>query len=558
MPGLRIDNFSGIVPRTGPTELEGNQAQIANNAKLTSLEIRPWRSPTLEYTPSGGSSVQTIYKFQGQTGTSPIWLEWNYDVDVVPGPVADLSEFRLYYTSSGFSPKKTNWALASSSGAGVAPFPNAYYEMGVPVPALGPTLSKAGTGAAPSEDRSYIYTYVTEFGTVAEESAPSPATLITGVNTSGDSVTISGFSAPPAGNYNFKYKRIYRSVIGATTASYLLVAEIPIATSSYTDTKTIAQLGTALQSLYYTPPPSTLQGIVTMPNGLLAGFTGNQVWFCEPYLPHAWPASYMLTTDYPIVGLGVFGNSLFVGTTRNPYMITGTTPSSMMQEKLPMVQPCVSKKSIVSDQYGVLYASPNGLASVAPGTQEVISNALYTRDEWQALNPSTMIGAVYNNMYFGFYQTTGGARSSIVILRGDNPPLATFDSNAKARFVESNTGNVYYLSAADNKIYSLDSSISGNTVFQWKSKKFLQPKPMTYASLQLHADYDYMTAHSGSYVTVNLYAEGTLVFTSNITGNLPVRLPSMTRSYIWEIELIGNVPVRRVAIATSVAELAGA
>jgi hypothetical protein len=557
MPGLRIDNFSGIVPRTGPTELEGNQAQIANNAKLTSLELRPWKSPTLAYTPAGGASVQTIYKFQGQTGTSPIWLEWNYDVDVVPGPVADLSEFRLYYTSSGFSPKKTNWALASSSGAGTAPYPNAQYEMGVPAPTGAPTLARAGTGTSPTEDRAYIYTYVTVFGSVSEESAPSPATNIT-VNTSGDPVTISGFASPPAGNYNFQYKRIYRSVIGSTTASYLLVAEIPIATSSYTDSKTTAQLGSALTSLYYTPPPSTLQGLVSMPNGMLAGFTGNQVWFCEPYLPHAWPSLYMMTTDYPIVGLGVFNNSLFVGTTRNPYMITGSTPSSMVQEKLPMVQPCISKKSIVSDQYGVLYASPNGLASVAPGTQEIISNALYTRDEWQALNPSTMIGAVYNNMYFGFYQLSGGTRNSIIILRGDNPPLATFDSSAKARFVESNTGIVYYLSATDNKIYSLDSSTSSNTVFQWKSKKFLQLRPTTFASLQLHADYVYMAANAGSYVTVKLYADGALVFTGDITDDQPVRLPAITRSYYWEIELVGNVPVRRIAIATSVAELAGA
>ena len=557
MPGLRIDNFSGIVPRTGPTELEGNQAQIANNAKLTSRELRPWKNATLVYTPSGGASVQTIYKFQGPSGTTPIWLEWNYDVDVVPGPVADLTEFRLYYTSSGFSPKKTNWSLASSNNAGTAPYPNAQYEMGVPAPTGAPTVTHTGAGSAPTEDRAYIYTYVTTFGSVSEESAPSPATNIT-VNSTGDSVTISGFSSPPAGNYNFQYKRIYRSIIGATTASYVLVAEIPIATSSYTDTKTAAQLGSSLTSLYFTPPPSTLQGIVAMPNGMLAGFTGNQIWFCEPYLPHAWPSPYMLTTEYPIVGLGVFNNSLFVGTTRNPYMITGSSPSSMAQEKLPMVQPCVSKKSIVSDQYGVLYASPNGLASVAPGTQEVISNALYTRDEWQALNPSTMIGAVYNNMYFGFYQATGGSRSSIIILRGDNPPLATFDSNAKAKYVESTTGIVYYLSATDNKIYSLDSSTTGNTVFQWKSKKFLQPKPLTFASLQLHADYVYMAANAGSYVTVNLYAEGTLVFSSNITSDQPVRLPAMTRSYYWEIELLGNVPVRRVAIATSVAEIAGA
>lgn len=554
MPGLRIDNFSGIVPRTGPTALEGNQAQIANNAKLTSLEIRPWRTPTLVYTPSGGASVQSIYKFTGPTGTTPIWLEFNFDVDVVPGPVADLTDYRLYYTSTGFAPRKTNWALASSNNAGTAPYPDNYYEMGVPAPTGAPSLSKAGTGTAPTEDRAYVYTHVTVFGAVSEESAPSPATNIT-VNTTGDAVTITGFSTPPSGNYNFQYRRIYRSIIGATTASYVLVAEIPIATSSYVDTKTVAQLGSSLTSLYFTPPPSTLQGIVAMPNGMLAGFTGNQVWFCEPYLPHAWPSTYMVTTEYPIVGLGVFGNSLFVGTTRNPYMITGTTPSSMAQEKLSLVQPCVSKKSIVSDQYGVLYSSPNGLVSISPGNQEVMSNALYTREEWQELNPSTMIGAVYNNMYFGFYQTVAGARKSIIILRGDNPPLATFDSTAKAKFVEPVTGTVFFLSAADNKIYSLDTNTAATTVFTWKSKKFIHNRPTTYAALQVHADYVYMAANPGSYLTINLYAEGQGVLTINMTGDDPVRIPTVTRSYYWEIEAVGNVPVRRITVATSVDEL---
>lgn len=553
MPALRLEQFTGIVPRTGPTLLEGNQAQIAKNVKLQSMELRPWRAPTLEYTPNH-TDAQTIYKFDSPDGSSYKWLEWTSDVDVVPGPVADLTEKRLYFTSSAFSPRKTNWLLATSSGAGVAPFPNAWYELGVPTPTTAPSLTVAGTGTAPVETRAYIYTYVTVFGTVSEESAPSPATTAN-VNYSGDSVVVGGFGSPPSGNYNFQYRRIYRSVIGASTTGYQLVAEIPIAYTSYTDTKTVDQLGVALPSLYFTPPPLGLQGLVAMPNGIMAGFVGNQVWFCEPYLPHAWPSNYMLTTEYPIVGLGVFGNTLFVGTTRNPYLITGTTPTSMAQEKLPMVQPCVSKRSITSDQFGVLYGSPNGLVSVAPGLLDVVSNALFTRDEWQAINPSSLIGAIYNNMYLGFYNV-GGTRNSFVLMRGDNPPLSNFDSAARAAFVSPSAGVLYVLSNTDNKIYSLDTSASTNTVYQWKSKKFLEPKPMSYAGLQVHADYDYMAAHSGSYVNVKIYADGVTVFDSNLTSNFPVRIAAV-KAYVWEIDVYGNVPVRRINIATSMAELAG-
>jgi hypothetical protein len=79
---------------------------------------------------------------------------------------------------------------------------------------------------------------------------------------------------------------------------------------------------------------------------------------------------------------------------------------------------------------------------------------------------------------------------------------------------------------------------------------------MTYASLQLHADWTYLVG--SNVATVSLIADGTTVYTQNITSDDPVRLPAMTRAYIWEIVLTGNIPIRRVAIATSVAELAGA
>lgn len=553
MTALRIDDFSGLVPRTGPTQLQGNQAQIAKNVKIQSMELRPWNGPTQVYYPSSGN-IGTIYKFAGETGLTPIWLTWLGDVDVVPGPIADLTEFRLYFTSSSFGPRKTNWAMASGNNAGVDPFPDAWYELGVPAPTTAPTVVAAGTGTAPIETRSYVFTYVTEFGVIAEESAPSPAATVT-ANYSGDSVTLTNLGTPISGNYNFKYRRIYRSVIGATTSAYQLVAEIPIATTSYVDTKSASALGITLESYYFTPPPASLRGLVSLPNGILAGFTGNQVWFCEPYRPHAWPSTYMITTEYPIVGLGVFGNTLFVGTTRNPYLVTGTTPASMAQEKLPIVQPCVSKKSIASDQFGVLYASPNGLVSIAPGVQDVITQALYTRDEWQLLNPSSITGALYNNMYFGFH-TVMGERKSFVLQRGDNPPLINLDSTASAVFVEPGTGLVHYLSASDNRIYTLDTDATAPTTFQWRSKVFMLPKPVNFGVLQLHADYTNLGVN-GRYVNVKVYADGAQVVSTNVTSELPIRLPSSVRAYRWEIEITGQLPVRRVALATTMAEIAG-
>jgi len=141
MPYLKLEAFSGISPRTGPSNLQPNQAQIAKNVKLQSGELRPWKKSVLAYQP-GTADTRTIYKLENITLGTETWLEWGIDVDVVPSPVADISDYRVYYTD-GVAPRKTNWAMATTSGTGVKPFPIASYNLGVPSPTTAPTLALA-------------------------------------------------------------------------------------------------------------------------------------------------------------------------------------------------------------------------------------------------------------------------------------------------------------------------------------------------------------------------------------------------------------------------------
>lgn len=600
MPYIKIEDFSGIVPRTGPTQIEANQAQTARNVKLQSKELRSWSTPILEYTPTT-VDPQTIYRIDSPSGDK-YWLEWNTDVDVVAGPVADIDEFRYYYTGDG-APKKTNWALATTSGVGTRPFPDAWLYMGVPNPTAAPTLSPSSTSGT-TETRAYVYTNVSTFGTVKEESGPSPAGTVTVTNT-GATVTVSGFSAAPTTGYNITHRRIYRTITGASTVTYSFVAEIPVATTSYADTKTVSQLGSELPSLYWEPPPSDLKGLVAMPNGILAAFRGNQVWLSEPYYPHAWPSGYMLTVDYQIVGLGVYEDTLVVLTTKFPYLISGVSPTAMTQRKLPIPQPCVSKKSIASDQYGVLYASSNGLVSIGVGTQDVVTVPLYTRDEWQDLNPFTMVGMIYNNMYMGFY-TSNGQRKAIVLSRGDIPPLVELEFPARSVFVDRSTTDIYAISDVDDKVYHLDASLVNFTTYEWLSKKFVMPNPVNFGAIKVQADFTFMgniqayiayvnsiiaqnqtifDANAGQvggtlndpylnefslngsrlldipeqgttrFITVIVYADGEQVWAGDVVSQEPIRLPAAEKGYVYEILISGNTPVRMVAVASSIGEL---
>jgi hypothetical protein len=300
---------------------------------------------------------------------------------------------------------------------------------------------------------------------------------------------------------------------------------------------------------------------------------------------------------------------LFVGTQKNPYVITGTNPAAMSQEKLSILQACVSKRSIVSDQWGVVYASPNGLVAVGPGIQDIVTQNLYTRDEWQPLNPSSICGALYNNMYLGFYTNGLGPISSFIFTRADTPPLSMFDFAAKCVFIERATGNFYACSNDDNIIYQLDADQDNNTIFQWRSRQFILPEPTSFAALKLQSDYSYIfdpvayqkkldalkaqnlalwTQYAGAglslqgclndamvdtytddgsvmldvprindlrSVQVLVLCDGVQVFQSEVKNNEPIRMPGGFKGLVWEVMIVGNAPVRKFSMATSIGEL---
>src|SRR5665811_1003907 len=109
-----------------------------------------------------------------------------------------------------------------------------------------------------------------------------------------------------------------------------------MATTSTSDSVADANLGIICPSFIngivgssFDPPPSDMIGLIALPNGIMAGFSGNILCFCEPYKPWAWPVRYRLATVYPIVSLGVYGQTLIVTTNGFPYAVRGVRPDSM-------------------------------------------------------------------------------------------------------------------------------------------------------------------------------------------------------------------------------------
>lgn len=591
MPALKVLSFDGEQPRTSPTMLADNQAQIADNVKLYSRELRYWRG--LSHNHATSVTPATIYRLYGSG--SPVWLVWDTLVDVAPSPLADISESRVYYTGDG-APKKTTYTMATT---GSEPYPATYLNMGVPAPTTAPAVAASG-GSGSTETRAYVYTYISTFGTITEESAPSPASGLVDVLTGG-TVTVNAFATAPTTGYNITGIRIYRTVTGATTDSYQFVAEIAIATTSYADSLTTAELGEVLGTIGWTEPPDDLEGLIALPNGVLAGFVGNTVYFSEPYYAHAWPLRYAISVPSQIVGLGSFGATVVVATERHPYIINGSTPGAMSSEEQPFVEPCLGRRTITSDEYGVMYASPNGLVSIGYTQRGVITGNLFRRDEWQAINPSLIRAAIYDGKYFGIFPGLSDGKA-LVMSRDDVPALSYLELNATAVHVDDREARLYVAAAADGDIYQVDADDLHPLNYQWRSKRFVLPTPTSFSALRVDADFDQTTnadiynqtvaeveaanavlwasplqgainetvlntfdvngstlinlppQASSRTVQIVIYGDGVLQAQLQAQSMFPIRIPPF-KSRAIEFEVLGNINVRSVSMATTVREL---
>ncbi|XVJ69959.1 MAG: hypothetical protein HEQ39_10080 [Rhizobacter sp.] len=392
------------------------------------------------------------------------------------------------------------------------------------------------------DDRYYIYTYVTDWD---EESAPSPPSERIEVDQN-DSVAVST-TAPPGGRHINRF-RLYRSNVGSVSAGFQFVEELPINQATYTDEKKSSELQEICPSLAWAEPPSALKGLVGMPNGVIAGFVGNSVSFCETNYQYAWPVEYRHSTENPIVAMAAFGQTLVVGTQGVPYYISGADSASMSAQKMQSNQACVSRRSMCAVDGGVVYASPDGLCLAdASGIRVVTAaqpprDALFTREDWQKLQPESIVAAYHERTYFWLWNN--GTESGCYALHMDSGKLVTLDLEADALYVDKLTDTLY--AARGSYIYAIFSGGQPRTGV-WRSKVSVHAKQAGYAWLQVESDFEYP-------VVVRWFGDGVLRYTVTVLTRAPVRLPP-GRWLEHEIEVQSQGRWTAIVLASSTAEL---
>lgn len=538
MTAIAIKQFGGISPKVPSRYLQDSQAQVAKDCLVFNGSLQPLQDVSAAVYPLPKPATPlTIYRFgQDLVSDTQYWFHWDSDVDVCRSQISgDTSEWTFY--TDGVLPKATYAALALTGGHR---YPIESRTLGLPAPAAGPLVAVSGAAAtgASAESRVYTYTLVNKESGFEFESAPAPASAIVDVM-AGQTVTVSGFSSIPSG-YVVTHRRIYRAVSGV----YLFVAEIVVATPSFVDTIDAENLGEELPSLTWTMPPASLRGLVNLPGGVMAGFVGRDVYFCDPYHPHAWPEQYVQSLDYPVVGLGRMDTTLAVLTTGTPYLIQGTHPDTMVVVKSDLEQACASKRSIVSANGAVFYASPDGLVMLSSGGSKLLTESYFTRAQWQAyFKPDSIVGYAQDLKYVGFYDN--GTTSGGFIYDLTTGQLTLHSIYATAGYNDL-VNDKLFLAFADRSVRVWQAGSARSYV--WRSKKFTMPRQLSFACAQIEAE---------SYpITAKFYCEGasTPTFTQTVDSRMPFRLP-FSAARDWEVQIEGSAEVFSFAAAQAMEEL---
>jgi len=484
-------------------------ASDAKNTKLLQGELRGYRVLVEEADFSGGGVTPVRRAYRVPNTPSDAYLTFDTrDVDIVRSPLVNDTWDRYFWAGDGVP--------QMNSGANIkAGQVNGPYWLGVPGPANAPSVSPP---AGSDETRAYVYTFVSEFG---EESQPSPATVVAGA--SAGTWALSGMDATISGEANRAFQghqgqavvKIYRTVPGNASTNFYYVDEVNYGTTTYNDTiaNDVVASNNLLESTTWAPPISTMEGFIAMPNGYLVGWAGRRLLFSEPYRPHAWPAEYELSTEFDIVALGVVGSTLVIGTESQPYFGQGVSPASFTTQKIDAVEPCLSRRGMVSTTAGVLYPSINGLVLANSSGVQVITKDLFTKEEWSDWLPNQLYAAQLGLQYIAFNGPSTG-----FVLDPQEPaarfvPLDGF-TNVEGIETDRYTGNVSLLS--NDRIWEWDGENTQQRMqWTWKSKMYQTPKPINFGAARLHfitgsVDFsDEITAKYSPYNTSLMTAIGT-------------------------------------------------
>lgn len=425
---------------------------------------------------------------------------------------------------------------------------------------------------------------------------------------------LSGIVKDPVDLEHAQNVYIYRSAVQTNgTASWRLVqtfstktgAILPTSvtyntgngTYTFTDDVLDEDLGDAPESTYWSCPEK-LEGIVSLRNGIFAAFYKNTVYFSVAYQGHAWPLSYAIPLDFDIVGLGCFGNTLVICTTASTFLCVVSNPANTILIPLQEANACISKKSIVSLQESVIYATEFGLVRITNNGVQQLTTSIFSERSWRNYNPATITACGWQGKYLMFFESEKVPYSGCVIDFNELTTGILGLSQQISCLRVDDTGTSVFIQymhpiLRSPCIFSFATNISLKRIYRWVSKKFIDTTglfTMSASKVNFYKDstvletktFEYLQgsgAFNAPYVNLyslngdastNQYIQTTLgqqwcKFTYYVNDeykvslyvkdNKPFRLPAGFRGDSMYVEIVSTEPISRVQLAASIGEL---
>jgi hypothetical protein len=392
-------------------------------------------------------------------------------------------------------------------------------------------------------------------------------------------------------------KCIYRTV--GTNVDYRLVAEIPAANTTYSDTvpATTVSKNAGISTLDTLPPPKEMHSIVLLANGVTAGLSGNQLCLSEQGKPYSWPIGNRYSFPGTGVALCAAGNAVIVLTDSYPLVATATVPEAATLTKIPgdTLAPCVAKQGAVDIGSGSLYPSHDGLYVATTGGVRNLTEALFTFDEWQLLMPATFKAGFHAGAYYAMHDTADQP-SMFMMHTKESDSVVQFNEQVDAVYSNPWDGRLYV--GKGNLISQWDSDDNKRYTSSWRSKEFQLARSVNLSVAQVHAKWEDLGVHDSSILEANealmanvnnvngeigcfevgdreigsslilpvpdqsapsvqftLIRDGAPVHTEQVTDSTPFRLPGNEKSDLYAVQISTTIPVYSINAAQGMAEL---
>jgi len=253
-----------------------------------------------------------------------------------------------------------------------------------------------------------------------------------------------------------------------------------------------------------------LAGSKMHPSQFGVAFHEKTLYLSDLYRLWVWPDEYTIPFQDTIKAIAISGNTIIVFAGEKVFGVTGSSPEHMAKAVLSESAPLLADGSghfLSLCQIGarVFYATYDGVAVVSGSGVEVVTKEHFTRKEWLDYSPSLMDAKTADNSVF--LKVSGESDDIRVDFDETLNAITTYSDGALAELT-------------------------------WRSpkKRFEQP-----------TIFDYVKMIAEGAATLNIYADGALAASKNITSGEPVSLiGDVSAAYVWEFEVVSSFKTTRV------------